>query len=74
MAGSLSIKMEEHACFILFIAFIIVLFWYAVWELLDEFVEYLNRKYGVKNTHTNIFLLLAVILIIGLFPQVLNKI
>ena len=66
--------MEEHAFFILFIAFIIVVFWYAVWELLDEFVEYLNRKYGVKNTHTNIVILLLVILIIGFFPQVLNKI
>ena len=74
MARSLSIKMEEHAFFILFIAFIIVVFWYAVWELLDEFVEYLNRKYGVKNTHTNIVILLLVILIIGFFPQVLNKI
>ena len=66
--------MEEHAFFILFIAFIIVVFWYAVWELLDDFVEYLNRKYGVKNTHTNIVILLLVILIIGFFPQVLNKI
>jgi len=74
MAGSLSIKMEEHAFFILFIAFIIVLFWHAVWELLNELVDYLHQKYGMKKTYVYIIYLMIVILIIGLFPQVLEKI
>jgi hypothetical protein len=74
MPVSLSVKMEEHAFFILFIAFIVVLFWHAVWELSNEFVEHLHEKYGVKKTHIYVVYLLIVILMIGLFPQVLEKI
>jgi succinate dehydrogenase hydrophobic anchor subunit len=74
MARSLSVKMEEHAFFILFIAFIVVLFWHAVWELSNLFVDYLHEKHGVKKKYVYVVYLMIVILIIGLFPQVLEKI
>ena len=74
MPASLSVKMEEHAFFILFIAFIVVLFWHAVWELSNEFVEHLHEKYGIKKVHVYVLYLLIVILVIGMFPQVLEKI
>ena len=76
MAGSLStnIRLEEHAVFILFISFILILFWYAVWQLLDEFTEFLNKKYGIRRLSVNTLFLLIVLLFIGIFPQILQKI
>jgi hypothetical protein len=71
---SRTIHLEEHAFFVLFIAFIVVLFWHALWELSNEFVNYLHEKYGVKKSHVYMIYLLIVILLIGIFPQVLEKI
>ena len=44
MVGSLSrsIKLEEHAFFIVFIALVLMVFWHAVWELLGELTIYLH--------------------------------
>lgn len=76
MVGSLSrtIKLEEHAFFILFIAVILMVFWHAVWELLGELTNYLHEKYGMKKTHVYMISLLGVLLLIGIFPQILEKI
>ena len=76
MVGSLSrnIKLEEHAFFILFIAVILMVFWHAVWELLGELTDYLHKKYGMKKVHIYMLSLLSVVLLIGVFPQILEKI
>lgn len=76
MVGSLSrnIKLEEHAFFILFIAVILMVFWHAVWELLGELTDYLHKKYGMKKVHIYMISLLCVTLLIGVFPQILEKI
>ena len=75
MAGSLSrnIKLEEHAFFILFIALVLMVFWHAVWELLGELTDYLHEKYGMKKVHIYVLSLLGVLLLIGIFPQILEK-
>ena len=76
MAGSLgrTIRLEEHAFFILFIAIILMIFWHAVWELLGELTNYLHEKYGFKKVYIYAVSLLGVILLIGIFPQILEKI
>lgn len=76
MAGSLgrTIRLEEHAFFILFIAIILMIFWHAVWELLGELTNYLHEKYGFKKVYIYGVSLLGVILLIGIFPQILEKI
>jgi hypothetical protein len=76
MANSLStnIRLEEHAFFILFIAFVLMVFWHSVWQLLDEFTEFLNKKYGIRKISVNLVFLLIVFLLIGMFPQILQKI
>ena len=67
-------KLENHAFFILFVAFILMVFWHAVWELLGELTEYIHRRYGIKKRDVYIMSLLIVILLIGIFPQILEKI
>jgi len=76
MASSLSanIRLEEHAFFIIFIALILMVFWHAVWELLSELTIYLNQRYGIKKTHIYMISVLIVLLLIGIFPQILEKI
>ena len=76
MANSLgtNIRLEEHAFFIVFISIILVIFWYAVWGFLDEFTEQLNKKYGIRKTTIYFTFLLMVMLLIGIFPQILQKI
>ena len=76
MAGSLStsIRLEEHAFFVLFIAFTLVVFWHSCWELLSEMAEYLNKKYHISKVKIYLISLLMVLLLIGIFPQILQKI
>lgn len=75
MANTLgrNFQLEQHAFFVLFIAFVLMVFWHAVWELLGELTEYLNKKYGIKKRDVYLISLLLVILLIGIFPQILEK-
>ena len=70
---SRTIKLEEHAFFILFIAFVLMVFWHAVWELLGELTDHLNKTYGIKKRDVYLISLLLVMLLIGIFPQILEK-
>jgi hypothetical protein len=76
MAGSLgrTIDLEKHAFFILFIAIVLMIFWHAVWELLSELTDYIHEKYGIKRVYVYLISLLGVMLLIGIFPQILEKI
>lgn len=71
---STTVRMEEHAFFILFIALVLIVWWYAVWGLLDEFTTYLHKKYGIQKRNIYAIFLLFVVLLIGIFPQILKKI
>ena len=70
---SRNIQLEEHAFFVIFIAVVLMVFWHAVWELLGEFTDYLNKVYGIKKRDVYLISLLLVILLIGIFPQILEK-
>ena len=54
-------------------ALILMIFWHAVWELLTEATEYLSVKYGVKKRTIYLLSVLGVLLLIGIFPQILKK-
>jgi hypothetical protein len=71
---STTVRMEEHAFFILFIAFVLMACWYAVWGLLDEFTTYLHKRYGIQKRNIYAVFLLVIVLLIGIFPQILKKI
>jgi succinate dehydrogenase hydrophobic anchor subunit len=66
-------RLEEHAFFILFMAFILIMLWHGIWGLADSFEQYLHERYGFKKIHFNLTTVLGVVLIIGLFPQILEK-
>jgi hypothetical protein len=66
-------RLEEHAAFILFITLLLIIFWHAVWELLTEFTEELNKRYGIKKRNIYILSVLGVISLIGIFPQILQR-
>jgi len=73
MARSLG-DMEEHAFFVLFVAFVLIVFWHAVWELLTEFADVIHRRRGIPKWKIYVGSLVFVILIIGVYPQILEKI
>ncbi len=66
-------KLEEHAAGILFIALVIILFWYAIWGLLDETSDTLKQKYGWSQTQIYLGCLGLVAALILLFPETLGR-
>jgi succinate dehydrogenase hydrophobic anchor subunit len=66
-------QLEEHAFFVLFIAFVIVLFWHGIWGLADTAEQYAINRLHVKKTVFNVGTIILVLLIIALFPQILLK-
>ena len=67
-------RLEEHAFFVLFVAFVLIVFWHAVWELLTELTDHLNKHHGIPKWKIYTGSLILVILIIGVFPEILEKI
>lgn len=67
-------RTEEHAFFILFIAVVLIIFWYAVWELLTELTNHINTRHGIEKWKIYTLSLTGVLLLIGIFPQILKKI
>ena len=73
MVGKSLGQLEEHAFFILFTAFILILFWHAVWGILDKIETVCEARFNITKIQFNILSVLIVILIIGLFPIILQK-
>lgn len=73
MIGKSLGKLEEHTFFILFTAFILILFWHAVWGILDKIETVCERHFNLTKIQFNILSLLLVILVIRLFPMILQK-
>jgi len=66
-------RLEEHAFFILFMAFILIMLWHGIWGLADNLEHHLHERYGVKKPYFNVVTIFAVVLIIGMYPQILKK-
>lgn len=54
-------------------AFILILFWHAIWGVTDTIKEYLEKHYNIQPIHFHIGTVGLVILIIGLHPEILDK-
>jgi len=66
-------QLEAHAFFVLFTAFILVLFWHATWGVADMVEHYFVDELHVKKFMFNVATLMFVVILIGLFPQMLLK-
>ena len=66
-------RLEKHAFFVLFMAFILIMLWHAIWGVADYIEEYIQEQYRIKKVNINIITLLIIILIIGIYPKILEK-
>jgi uncharacterized membrane protein len=66
-------KLEDNALFIVFMALVLMILWHAVWELLTELTQYLSVRYGISKRTIYLLSVLAVLLLIGIFPVLLSK-
>ena len=73
MIGKSLGQLEEHTFFILFTAFILILFWHAIWGILDKIETVCEARFNITKIQFNILSVLIVILIIVLFPIILQK-
>jgi len=71
--GPLS-KMADSTIYLLFVSFLVIVFWHAAWELVTEFVTYIEQKYNIKKWKIYVTLLVGVILLIEYHPSFLEKI
>lgn len=47
--------------------------WHGLWGVIDKLEHYLYTRYGLKKLYFNLITISAVILIIGVFPKILEK-
>jgi len=66
-------RMEDHAFFIVFMGVILVLFWHGVWELLNEITNHIHTRHGIEKWKLYLGSIVGVLLLIGLFPQILER-
>jgi len=66
-------QLEEHAFFLLFMITVIVVYWHAVWGILDKIESYVLFQTNMTKTEFHVITILFVILIIGIFPKILQK-
>jgi succinate dehydrogenase hydrophobic anchor subunit len=66
-------QLEKHAYFILFMATILVLFWHGVWGIADMLGDHIEHNHNIRKLHYHIATIFLVVLIIGLFPKILEK-
>jgi succinate dehydrogenase hydrophobic anchor subunit len=67
-------QIEEHAFFILFLGILIIIFWHAVWELLEVIVGEINKRHGIPKWKLYVASIVMVILFIGVYPRLLERI
>jgi len=68
------IQSEKHAFFILFISVIAIAWWVSIWGLMEGYIDWLENNYKVKRVIIYLYLFAAVMLIIFLFPELLDKV
>lgn len=67
-------NIDRPPFYILFISFLVIIFWYAVYELVTEVVDYIHYKYGIKKWKICSALIMAVVLLIEFHPTFLDRI
>lgn len=66
-------QLEEHAYFIVFMGAILVFFWHGVWGITDMLADHLETRHNIRKLHFHIATVFLVIMTIGLFPKILQK-
>ena len=66
-------KLEQREIYIIFMVLVIVLLWHGLWSLIEDLENYLQTYYGFKKVYFNLLSILLALLIIGIFPQSLEK-
>jgi succinate dehydrogenase hydrophobic anchor subunit len=66
-------QLEQRETHIIFMVLIIVLLWHGVWGLVEDLEHYLQTHYGFKKVYFNLLSILLAILVIGIFPMILEK-
>lgn len=66
-------QLEETAVYDIFLGVILVLFWAATWGLIEEAVTRIQDRYEVPRWKIYLGLLLAVMIVVGICPQMLAK-
>ncbi len=65
--------LSKKDAYILHAALIIILMWFAVWNLTDELVDYIEENTEMKKWQINVLLLLVVLLVIIVDPNMFEK-
>ena len=66
-------RLEQHSVFIVFLAFILVIFWASSWHVFDEFVIYVNRHYNISKLNIYLYSLLFVFAFFAVYPKLLER-
>jgi succinate dehydrogenase hydrophobic anchor subunit len=66
-------RLEHNAFFVLFMAVILIMLWHGIWGLTDNLEQYLHARYGLKKSYFHIITIIIVVLIIGVFPKILDR-
>jgi hypothetical protein len=67
------VELEKHAAFIIFLAFVLVIFWSSSWHVFDEFVSYIHRRYQITKLNIYLYFLLFVFAFFAIYPKLLER-
>jgi len=67
------VELEKHAVFIIFLAFVLVIFWASSWHVFDEFVMYVHRRYQITKLNIYLYSLLFVFAFFAIYPKLLER-
>ena len=60
--------------FILRVAFVIIIFWLAVWNLVEEVIDQISERYRITKWKLHLGLLLITVVFILLDPDIFEKV
>ncbi len=60
--------------FILRVAFVIIIFWLAVWNLVEEVIDQISERYRITKWKLHLGLLLITVAFILLDPDIFEKV
>jgi hypothetical protein len=60
--------------FILRVAFVIIIFWLAVWNLVEEVIDQISERYRITKWKLHLGLLMITVVFILLDPDIFEKV
>jgi succinate dehydrogenase hydrophobic anchor subunit len=68
------VKSERHAFFLLSLSILAVAWWVSIWGLLEEYVDWAKDRFKVDKHTIYLSMLIFVVLVVFIFPELLDKI